>query len=71
MSAGVDLARDLIAQLDASERRYLLHASEQETEGFLIGRFGGEHSRVAIYNAASHVFLARPEREAGGDILAI
>jgi hypothetical protein len=71
MSAGIDLARDLIAQLDASERRYLLNASEEATEGFLIGRFGNDHSHVAIYNAASHVFLARPEREAGGEILAI
>jgi hypothetical protein len=62
MSAGQDLANELLAQLEEWERTYVVHALSSELNGFLIGRFGRQHSRVALYNAADHFPCARPNR---------
>lgn len=63
MSEGRLLAERLVPRITRDEENMLRGSTGAFLEGFLIGRFGRAHSRVALYNAAGHVVDIINERK--------
>lgn len=59
-SPGLDLANQLWESLTDEQRWFAERACpELELEGFLIGLFWNQHSRVALRNAAGYMYQFR------------